>query len=138
MLPKILHSSWSKFFYFRISWILMEWHCFFVFLSPPLCAGPQKPQKLTASKIEYENFWPKNLDFLLKIRYFGALISQELELFDHYKHNSITSCPQKILIFKILLNSMIKLFLSLKSKVDMAYFSFLLLRPCTKWRGWKK
>ena len=28
-------------------------------------------------------------------------------------------------------------FPSLKSKVVMAYFTFLLLRPCTKWRGRK-
>ena len=31
------------------------------FLSPPLVAGPQKPQKLTTSKIKYEHFGPKIL-----------------------------------------------------------------------------
>ena len=31
----------------------------FIFLSPLLSAGPQKPQTLTASKIKHENFWPK-------------------------------------------------------------------------------
>ena len=29
---------------------------FLFFSSTPLCAGPQKPRTLTASKIEYENF----------------------------------------------------------------------------------
>ena len=33
----------------------------FIFLSPPLVAGPQKPQKLTTSKIKYEHFGPKIL-----------------------------------------------------------------------------
>ena len=47
------------FFYFRISWILMERDWFYSNLSPPLSAGPQKPQRLTVSKIEYENFWSK-------------------------------------------------------------------------------
>jgi hypothetical protein len=46
-------------FYFRISWILMERRWFYFFLSPPLVAGPQKPQTLTASKPKYENFGPK-------------------------------------------------------------------------------
>ena len=46
-------------FYFRISWILMEWHWFYFFLSPSFSAGPQKPQTLTPSKSKYENFWPK-------------------------------------------------------------------------------
>ena len=32
---------------------------FLFFSSPPLCAGPQKPQILTTSKIEYEIFRPK-------------------------------------------------------------------------------
>ena len=31
------------------------------FLSPPLVAGPQKPQKLTASKIKYKHLGPKFL-----------------------------------------------------------------------------
>ena len=31
------------------------------FLSPPLVAGPQKPQKLTNSKIKYEDLGPKNV-----------------------------------------------------------------------------
>ena len=46
-------------FYFRVSWILMEQHFFFIFLSPRVSAGPQKPQTLTASKTKYENFGPK-------------------------------------------------------------------------------
>ena len=31
----------------------------YTFLSPSLCAGPQKPWTLTASKIKYQNFWQK-------------------------------------------------------------------------------
>ena len=46
-------------FYFRISWILMERHWFYFFLSPPFSAGPQKPRTSTASKIKCEKFWPK-------------------------------------------------------------------------------
>ena len=36
------------------------WNDFdFILSSPPFTAGPQKPETLTASKIMYENFWPK-------------------------------------------------------------------------------
>ena len=48
-------------FYFKISWILMDPLWFYFFLSPPLVAGPQKPQKLTTSKMKYEHFGPKIL-----------------------------------------------------------------------------
>ena len=59
---------------------------FLLFWSPTFCAGPQKPQTLTASKIEYEKFLTKNLNFLLKYRYFGVPIIQECEFtYDHYK-----------------------------------------------------
>ena len=34
---------------------------FFFEIVPSLCFGPQKPQKLTASKIKYESFGPKFL-----------------------------------------------------------------------------
>ena len=48
-----------SFFYFRISWILMEQRYFYFFLSPRVSAGPQKPQTLTASKTKYEKFGSK-------------------------------------------------------------------------------
>ena len=37
------------------------WNDLDFFLSPRLVAGPQKPQKLTTSKIKYEHFGPKIL-----------------------------------------------------------------------------
>ena len=46
-------------FYFKISWILMEWHGFYFSLSPSFSAGLQKPRTLTASRIKYEKFWLK-------------------------------------------------------------------------------
>ena len=51
-----------SYFYFRISWILMEPHWFHIFFVPFVFnpgAGPQKPPTLTASKIKDENRWPK-------------------------------------------------------------------------------
>jgi hypothetical protein len=46
-------------------------------LCPLISARPQKPQKLTASKIKYENLGP-NFNSSLKNGYFGALIFQEI------------------------------------------------------------
>ena len=43
------------------SWILMEQLWSYFFLSPPLVAGSQKPQKLATSKIKYKHFGPKIL-----------------------------------------------------------------------------
>ena len=37
---------------------------------------------------------------MLKNGYFGALIFQEIEFFEHLKYNFKTSWPQKISIFK--------------------------------------
>ena len=48
---------------------------------PPISAGPQKPQKLTALKIKHVKFGPKKFNSLLKNGYFGALIFQEIENF---------------------------------------------------------
>ncbi len=38
---------------------------------------------------------------MLKNEYFGGLIFQEIEFFEHLKYNFKTSWPQKISIFKI-------------------------------------
>ena len=51
------------------------------FLSPPLVAGPQKPQKLTTSKIKYKHFGPNILILYQKNEYFGAIIFQEIVIF---------------------------------------------------------
>jgi hypothetical protein len=58
---------------------------------PLISAGPQKPKKLTASKIKYEMIWTKNFNFPLKNGYFGALIFHEIEIFEHLKYNFKTS-----------------------------------------------
>jgi hypothetical protein len=56
----------------------------------------------------------QNLNSSLKNGYFGALIFQEIEFFEHLKYNFKTSWPQKMSIFKknftvkITLISMIK------------------------------
>ena len=56
-------------------------------LFPLIASGPQKPQKLTASKIMYEKFGPKKFNSSLKNGDFGALIFQEIEFFEHLKYN---------------------------------------------------
>ena len=53
---------------------------------------------MTASNIKYEKFGPK---FLIPRGYFGALIFQEIEFFEHLTYNFKTSWPQTISIFKI-------------------------------------
>ena len=50
-----------------------------IFLSPPLCARPQKSRTWTVSKTEYENFWPKILISYYNIDiYLGALKHQKI------------------------------------------------------------
>ena len=68
-------------------------------LFPLIASGPKKPHKLTASKIKYE-FWIKNLNSLIKNGYFGALMFQEVEFFEHINYNCKTSWPPKVSIFK--------------------------------------
>jgi hypothetical protein len=62
-----------------------------LFSFPLISAGPQKPKKLTASKIKYEKFGQKFFNSMLKIGYFGALIFHAIEFFKHLKHNVKTS-----------------------------------------------
>jgi hypothetical protein len=59
-------------------------------LFPLIAAEPQKPQKLTASKIKDEKFGPK-FNSSLKNGYFGALIFQDIAFFEHLKYNFKTS-----------------------------------------------
>ncbi len=49
-------------------------------LSLHYSAGPQKPQPLTATSMETLD---QKTRFLIKIKYFGALLFQECEFFDH-------------------------------------------------------
>ena len=56
---------------------------FLFFWFQRVSAGPQKPQTLMASKTKYVfKFWDKNLDSLLKNKYFAALMFQEREFVD--------------------------------------------------------
>ena len=61
-------------------------------LFPLIAAEPQKPQKLTASKIKDEKFGPK-FNSSLKNGYFGALIFQEIDFFEHLTANIFESGP---------------------------------------------
>ena len=81
---------------------------------PLIASGPWKPQKLTAFKIKYENFRPNIFNSSLKNGYFGALIFQEIEFFEHLKYNFKTSWPQKISIFKKHFTAKITLILMIK------------------------
>ena len=56
----------------------------------------------------------KGPNSLLNIGYFGALIFEELKFFDPKKYNCKTSWPQKISIFKILIDTIITLVLMIK------------------------
>ena len=88
-------------FYFRISWILIEWCCFYFFSLSWFSAGPQKPQILTALKTKPENFEPK---------------IYETCIFDNYKYNFKTSWPPKISISKFVFISIITLNLMIKKR----------------------
>ena len=84
----------------------------FIFLSPQLVAGPQKPQKLTTSKIKYEHFGSKILISHWKM----DIIFQEIEFFKHLKCNFKTSWPQKFSIFKNVFTMKITLNLRIKKR----------------------
>ena len=66
-------SSRSKFFYFRISWILMEQHCFYFILPLHFVQGLRRLEHWLLQKLSMKTF-TRNLDSLLKYRYFDALV----------------------------------------------------------------
>ena len=109
-----------RFFLLQNFWVLMEQHCFYFFHPLHFVRGLRNLEHWLLQKLSMKTFDQK-------FRYFGALIFQEWEFFDHLKYNFNTSWPQKISIFKILfdtifnINLMIKkgpyLFPSLKSKL---------------------
>ena len=109
-------------FYFRISWILMEWPWFYLFLSPPLVAGPQKPQKLTASKPKYENFGPKI-----------PIPHEKIGIY-----NFKTSWPQKISIYKFLFDTIVTLILMINKMPLIPSLNSKIIMDWNKWRGQKK
>ena len=58
---------------------------------------------------------------MLKNGYFGALIFQEIDFFEHLKYNFITSWPQKISIFKKHFAAKITLILMIK-EMPLTFF----------------
>ena len=67
-------------FFFRISWILMEGHFFFV---PSVFCRASEASNIDCFKIQVWKFWTKNLNFSVKNGKLGALTFQECEFFDH-------------------------------------------------------
>ena len=61
---------------------LMEWHCFHFFIPSTLCRASEA-SNIDCFKNWVWKFLTKNLNSLLKNRYFGALIFQQCEFFDH-------------------------------------------------------
>ena len=122
----------------------------FIFLIPSTCCRASEASKINYFKNKVWTFWTKNFNSSLKNGYFGAIIFQEIEFFEHLKCNFKTSWPQKISIFKKHFTAKITLILMIKKmpliffwcwKIKhlwMTYFMFVLLRPRNKWRGQKK
>ena len=123
----------SSGFKFRIAWKSMEGPSFLWNCSLSLLRGLRSLKNWLLKKIKYSSYSS------LKNIYFGALIFQELEFFEHLQCNFKISWPRKISIFKkhctakFTLISMIEkmplTFLMLKSEILLIYFTFVLLRP---------
>ena len=92
-------------FYFRISWLFMERRCC-CFHPLYFVQGLRSLDHWLLQKLSMKTFDQK-FKFLIKNRYFGALIFQEHEL---------TSWPPKIVIFKILFDATIVLNLMIKKR----------------------
>ena len=86
--------------YCRIWWILMEQPWFYFFFVPPTCCRASEASKIDYFKNKVWTFWTKNFNSSLKNGYFGAIIFQEIEFFEHLKCNFKTSWAQNISIFK--------------------------------------
>ena len=105
-------------FYFRISWILMERLWFYFFCPLNLLQGLRSLKNWLLKKFSMNildrTFWTKNLNSSLKNGYFGAIIFQEIEFYEHLKCNFKTSWPQKISINKKHFAAKITLILMIK------------------------
>ena len=75
------YISWSKLFLLQNFMNLDGTILVLSFLSPPLVAGPQKPQKLTTSKIKYKYFGPKILILHWKMQFSKNILPQKSLLF---------------------------------------------------------
>ena len=78
------------------------------------CFGASEASKIVCFKNEVWKVWTKSFNSSLKNGYFGALIFQEIEFFEHLKYNFKTSWPQKISIFKKHFTAKITLILMIK------------------------
>ena len=77
------------FFYFRITWILIEQCCFYSFAPLHFVQCFRSLKHWHVQKLRMKTF-DQNSSFLLKNRNFGALTFQEREFFDHFKYNFMT------------------------------------------------
>ena len=69
-------------FYFRIVWILMEQHWFYFFCPLHLVQGLRRLEHWLLQKLSMK-FFDQKFRYLIKNRYFGALIFQERKFFDN-------------------------------------------------------
>ena len=74
-------QAYSSCFYFRISWILMEQHCFYFFCPLWFLQGHRSLKHWLLQKLGMKNLDQK-FKFFIKKRYFGVLIFWEPEFFD--------------------------------------------------------
>ena len=86
----------------------------FIFFVPSTCCRASEASKIDYFKNKVWTFWTKNFNSSLKNGYFGAIIFQEIEFFEHLKCNFKTSWPQKISIFKKHFTAKITLILMIK------------------------
>ena len=69
---------------------------FLSYLSPPVSAGPQKPQTLTAWKTKYENFGPKmksqdDKDFCRRVQNYQAKFGLVMPQINHLEARGASS-----------------------------------------------
>ena len=105
----------SRCFYFRISWILMERHWFYFFHPLHFLQGLRSLKHWLLQKLSMK-ILDQKLGFLIKNRYFGALIFQKNLVFEHLIYNFKTSWPRKISIFKKDFTVKITLILMIKKR----------------------
>jgi hypothetical protein len=92
---------------------------FFKIIPSHFCRASEA-SKIDCFKNQVWKVSTKNFNSSLKNGYFGALIFQEIEFFEHLKYNSKTSWPQRISIFKILFTAKITL-ISMIKKMPLTF-----------------
>ena len=88
-------------------------HLFFEIV-PSHCFGASEASTIDSLKDYVWKFWTKIFNSSLKNEYFGALIFQDIEFFEHVKYSFKTSWPPKISIFKKHFTAKITLILKIK------------------------